>query len=106
MSAIELNFLNDDPDAGMTSMRREVDWPHVPRVGERVDLAALWRPSLVTAVSWDLDGRAFVELEKIDYNEEEIAELVRVGWEGKPVPRPRYTVPAAARSEAVAKTTL
>ena len=96
MSAIELNFLNDDPDSGMTRMRRKVDWPHVPRAGERVDLAVSWRPSLVTAVSWDPDGRAFAELEKIDYNEEEIAELVRVGWKEKPVPRPRR--PGAASS--------
>ena len=85
MSAIELYFLNDDPDAGMTRMRRKVDWPHVPRIGERVDLAALWRPSLVSTVSWDPDGRAFVDLEKISYNEEEIAELVRTGWEAKPL---------------------
>jgi hypothetical protein len=93
MSAIELNFLNDDPDAGMTRMRREVDWPDVPRVGERAELAVSWRASLVAEVCWDPAGQAFVDLEKIDYNEEEIAELVRVGWEAKSVPRCRLRQP-------------
>ena len=58
MSAIELSFTNGslDGEGGFTTMRRPVDWPRFPRIGDLGELAISQRACLVTVVCRDLDG--------------------------------------------------
>jgi hypothetical protein len=66
--------------SGIGGLHKLVDWPHMPRAGEVVQLAPEIAEARVQDVAYDIDGSACVDLGAQDLDPAEVAYMVTDSW--------------------------